>query len=207
MQHQASRMSFRICGARPIQLAGQSLHRGIQIRHTSVFSQVSDKVGVHNLTKNSQTGQKVVLSSTADHPALGRPIPLNVELNHYAPLKVSIRHDIRVAELFLHSYIKEDLEFFADFALRAAFYLDIPAKGAIPLKRKVQRWTMPKSPFVHTKVKDTYERITYKRKIVIYDTNLETIELWLSVLRKYEFAGVGLKANLFSNESIDLELD
>lgn len=91
----------------------------------------------------------------------------------------------------------QPLVFFTDFALRAAYYLGLPAAGPIPLPRITQRWTVPRSHFIYKKSQENFERVTLRRLIQIKDGNPETIELWLAYLRKHQYYGVGMKANMW----------
>ena len=91
----------------------------------------------------------------------------------------------------------QPLDFFADFALRAAYYLGLPASGPVPLPRLTQRWTVPRDHFIFKKSQENFERITLRRLIQIKDGNPETVELWLAYLRKNQYYGVGMKANMW----------
>lgn len=90
-----------------------------------------------------------------------------------------------------------NLEFFADFALRAAYYLNLPASGPVPLPKITERWTVPKSNFIFKKAQENFERITTRRLIQIRDGHPETVELWLAFLKKHAYYGIGMKANLW----------
>jgi small subunit ribosomal protein S10 len=105
----------------------------------------------------------------------------------------------------LRSFSVQPLEFFSDFALRAAYYLGLPAYGPIPLPRITERWTVPKSHFIFKKAQENFERVTLRRMIQIKDGNPETVQLWLAYLRKHQFYGVGMKANVweFSQPGLD----
>lgn len=104
--------------------------------------------------------------------------------------------------MHLRSYDVESLTFFADFALRAAYHLNLPAKGPVPMPKKTERWTVPRGPFVHKKTQENFERITHKRMIKISDGHPEVVERWLSYLNSNVMPGVGLKANTFTFDSI-----
>ncbi|KAK9380110.1 mitochondrial 37S ribosomal protein uS10m [Kockiozyma suomiensis] len=151
---------------------------------------------------NPKTGQAHMTSSLKIWPRTERPMPMNVELTHYSPIRLPKTHDEKVCDMVLYSYSVDSIDLFSDFAMRAAFYLNMPARLS-PLPTKTERWTMPKSPFVQTKTKQNYERVTHKRIIKVYDSDLETIELWLGFLRKHELAGVGMKANMFCREGLE----
>lgn len=136
--------------------------------------------------------------------ATGRPVPLNVLLNDYEPLRHKPTHGNIVAELHLRSYETMDLDFFANFTLRAAFYLKMPCSGVVPLPTRRERWTVIRSPFIHAKSKENFERRTHKRLIRVYDSNPEVVEVWLATLSKHAMPGVGMKANVYTHETIDI---
>ena len=94
----------------------------------------------------------------------------------------------------------------ADFALRAAYFLDLPAKGPVPLPRKVERWTVPRSVFVHKKAQENWERITMRRMIQIVDGHPEAVQMWLAFIRKNTWYGVGMKANVWQYEALPEQL-
>ena len=118
------------------------------------------------------------------------------------PLKRLPKFGVPACDLQLRSYSVRNLEFQADFALRAAYYLDLPASGPIPLPRIVERWTVPRSNFVHKKSQENFERITMRRLIQIQDGNVEVVEMWLAFIRKHAYHGVGMKANVWNFEPL-----
>jgi small subunit ribosomal protein S10 len=145
-----------------------------------------------------------IQSSTEVVAGIGRPSPVNVELNKYAPLKHQPEHKDLVAQVQFRSFSHQDMDFFVDFALRAAFYLKIPVVGPSYMPKAIKRWTVIKSPFAHAKAKQNFERITYRRMLKLYDANPEVIQIFLSTLVKYSIGGVGIDAKLFTAESLDL---
>jgi ribosomal protein S10 len=97
----------------------------------------------------------------------------------------------------MRSYSVRNLEFFTDFALRAAYYLGLPAYGPIPLPRIVERWTVPRANFIFKKSQENFERKTLRRLIQIKDGHPETVQIWLAFLRKHAYYGIGMKANVW----------
>lgn len=81
--------------------------------------------------------------------------------------------------------------------MRAAYYLGLPASGPVPLPRITERWTVPRDHFIFKKSQENFERITVRRMIQIKDGNPESVQLWLAYLRKHQFYGVGMKANVW----------
>ncbi|KIW98477.1 ribosomal protein S10 [Cladophialophora bantiana CBS 173.52] len=141
--------------------------------------------------------------ASADEKA--RPnVPPNVLAAYRTPLYHPITHGIPVCQLQLRSFSVRNLEFFADFCVRAAYYLSLPCRGPTPLPKKIERWTVLKSNFVNKKAQENFERITMKRLITVYDGHPDTVETWLAFVRRWQFYGVGMKANLWGWEGIDV---
>jgi ribosomal protein S10 len=107
-------------------------------------------------------------------------------------------------DLQLRSYNVRNIEFFADFALRAAYYLDLPASGPVPLPRITERWTVPRSNFVHKKSQENFERITFRRLVKIQDGHPETVQIWLAFLKKHAYYGIGMKVNVWEYDRLGL---
>ncbi|KAG0636866.1 ribosomal protein S10 domain-containing protein [Tuber brumale] len=129
-------------------------------------------------------------------------IPLSIQSVWYRPFKRKAEHGLPVCNLQIRSYNVRNLEFMCDFALRAAYYLNLPASGPVPLPRKTERWTVPRGHFVHKKSQENFERVTYKRLIQIKDGHPETVEIWLAYLKKHQFYGTGMKANVWGFEEL-----
>ncbi|MCJ1258463.1 mitochondrial 37S ribosomal protein rsm10 [Lignoscripta atroalba] len=129
-------------------------------------------------------------------------LPRSVQAIYLKPLKRQAKYGMPSCDLQLRSYSVRNLEFFADFALRAAYYLNLPAAGPIPLPRLTERWTVPRGVFVHKKSQENFERITLRRLIQIQDGHPETIEMWLAFLRKHAYYGIGMKANIWEHEKL-----
>ncbi|MCJ1406441.1 mitochondrial 37S ribosomal protein rsm10 [Ptychographa xylographoides] len=137
-----------------------------------------------------------------DNPV--RRLPRSVQAVYLRPLKRQAQYGVPACDLQLRSYSVRNVEFFADFALRAAYYLNLPAAGPIPLPRITERWTVPRSNFIFKKSQENFERITLRRLIQVQDGHPETIEIWLAFLRKHAYHGVGMKANIWSYESLGI---
>ena len=129
-------------------------------------------------------------------------MPRSVQAVYLKPLKRKAQHGYPSCDLQLRSYSVRNLEFFADFALRAAYYLQIPALGPIPLPRITERWTVPRSNFVNKKSQENFERITLRRLLEVHDSHPQTVEIWLAFLRRHAYYGVGMKANIWEHESL-----
>lgn len=131
-------------------------------------------------------------------------LPLNVLAAYRKPLRHNPTYGVRVASLQLRSYSVRNLEFMCDFALRAAYFLGLPASGPVPLPKKIERWTMPRSNFAHKKSQENFERITRRRAIQILDGHKDVVQIWLAYLRKHQFYGVGMKADVWEFEGMDV---
>jgi len=129
-------------------------------------------------------------------------IPKNLQAMYNRPLKRKPTHGIPVCNLQIRSYSVRNLELQADFALRAAYYLGLPAKGPIPLPHITERWTVPRSNFVHKKSQENFERVTVRRLIQIQDGDSEVVQCWLGYLSQRAYHGIGMKAYIWENESL-----
>src|SRR5436305_10154332 len=141
-------------------------------------------------------------SSEDEEP--GIRLPRSVQAIYLRPLRREPEYGAPCCDLQLRSYSVRNLEFFADFALRAAYYLHLPAFGPIPLPRITERWTVPRSNFVHKKSQENFERITLRRLVTIMDGEKSAVEIWLAYLRKHQFYGVGMKANVWEFEGLGM---
>ena len=129
-------------------------------------------------------------------------LPRSVQAVYLKPLRRTAKYGVPSCDLQLRSYNVRNVDFFSDFALRAAYYLALPARGPIPLPRITERWTVPRSNFVHKKSQENFERITLRRLIQIQDGDPEVVEMWLAFLRKHAYYGVGMKANIYEHEKL-----
>lgn len=148
-----------------------------------------------------QTGADSAESAESEESLTPR-LPRSVQAIYLKPLRRTPKFGVPACDLQLRSYSVRNVEFFADFALRAAYYLNLPASGPVPLPRIIERWTVPRSNFVHKKSQENFERITLRRLIQIQDGNTETVEIWLAFLRKHAYYGIGMKANVWEYEKL-----
>ena len=148
-------------------------------------------------SENASGAQKATHSDSVNAAASHLRYPRSVEALYLRPLRREAEYGIPSCDLQLRSYSVRSLEFFADFALRAAYYLNLPAFGPVPLPRITERWTVPRSSFIFKKSQENFERITVRRLVQIRDGNPETVQLWLAFLQKHAYSGVGMKANMW----------
>jgi ribosomal protein S10 len=140
---------------------------------------------------------------TTDSSLLGDlRLPRSVQAVYLRPLRKQAEYGVPSCDLQMRSYSVRNLEFFADFAMRAAYYLGLPAYGPVPLPRIVERWTVPRASFVFKKSQENFERKTLRRLIQIKDGNPETVEIWLAFLKKHAYYGIGMKANVWTYEKL-----
>lgn len=124
-------------------------------------------------------------------------LPRAVQALYLQPLRRETEYGVPSCDLQLRSYSIPNLEFFCDFALRAAYYLNLPAFGPVPLPKITERWTVPRSHFIFKKSQENFERITRRRLIQIRDGHPETVQVWLAFLQKHAYYGIGMKANMW----------
>ncbi|KIW09389.1 ribosomal protein S10 [Verruconis gallopava] len=166
------------------------------LKHASMSkSQASQPPGFEHLGKLDPRTREFVYNMN---------LPPNVRSVYLRPLRRAPTHGIAVCDLQMRSYSVRNLEFFADFAMRAAYYLGLPAKGPVPLPQITERWTVPRGPFVHKKSQENFERKTLRRLIQIQDGHPEVVQAWLAYLEKRAYYGIGMKANVYEWESFDV---
>ncbi|KXJ94560.1 ribosomal protein S10 domain-containing protein [Microdochium bolleyi] len=124
-------------------------------------------------------------------------LPRAVQALYLKPLRREAEYGVPSCDLQLRSFSIQNLEFFCDFALRAAYYLKLPAFGPVPLPKITERWTVPKGHFIHKKSQENFERVTRRRLIQIRDGHPETVQIWLAYLQKHAYYGIGMKANIW----------
>lgn len=134
-------------------------------------------------------------------------LPRAVQAAYLRPLRRQAEHGVPVCNLQLRSFNIPTLEFFADFAMRAAYFLKMPARGPVPLPRIHERWTVPRSNFVHKKSQENFERFTFRRLIQLQDGHADTVRIWLAYLQKHQYHGVGMKANVWEWEALHADAD
>ncbi|KAF9124188.1 mitochondrial 37S ribosomal protein rsm10 [Mortierella sp. 14UC] len=142
------------------------------------------------------------LSTSATKTALPEDMSAEDRLVYGEPVQIPTTHNITVAHLHLRSYLPQQLEFFTDFARRAAAALEMPCSGAIPLPVQTSKWTVNKSPFVYKKAQETFERKTHKRLLAIKDTHPDVVRRWVQFLSQNTIAGVGMKVTVWENEEL-----
>ncbi|KAG0164333.1 mitochondrial 37S ribosomal protein rsm10 [Apophysomyces sp. BC1034] len=120
------------------------------------------------------------------------------------PQRVAPTHDIPVCNLQMRGYLPQQLDFFADFARRAAFHMGMPCSGTVPLPTQTSRWTVIKSPFVHKKSQENFERKTHKRLLQIKDSHPDTVQRWLQYLTMNAPAGIGMRATTWEFEPMSV---
>ncbi|KAI0480781.1 hypothetical protein GGR56DRAFT_627556 [Xylariaceae sp. FL0804] len=133
--------------------------------------------------------------------------PRAVQALYLQPLRRTAEYGVPSCDLQLRSYSIPNLEFFCDFALRAAYYLNLPAFGPVPLPKITERWTVPRSHFIFKKSQENFERVTRRRLIQIRDGHPETVHIWLAFLQKHAYYGLGMKANMWEYSRMDVGKD
>lgn len=157
-------------------------------------------------TAEEKAARLVETTEEDDVPDEPSRLPRNVQAFYLQPLRREAKYNVPSCNLQLRSYSVRPLESFCDFALRAAYYLGLPAYGPTPLPKIIQRWTVPKSSFIFKKSQENFERITRRRLIQIRDGHPETVQIWLAFLQKHQQAGVGMKANMWEFSSLGMFL-
>ncbi|KAG0332699.1 mitochondrial 37S ribosomal protein rsm10 [Podila horticola] len=156
------------------------------------------------LSRNTLNAVKVAVATRSYSAQAKLPETMSPEdrLIYGEPVQIPTTHNITVAHLHLRSYMPQQLEFFADFARRAAASLEMPCSGVIPLPVQTSKWTVNKSPFVQKKAQETFERKTHKRLLAIKDTHPDVVRRWVQFLNQNSLAGVGMRVTVWENEEL-----
>jgi small subunit ribosomal protein S10 len=120
----------------------------------------------------------------------------------YQPLHHKPQWRIPVATITFQGYFPERLMLFTHFAVHAASALGIPTSKVYALPKQRRLWTVPKSPFVHKRSQENFERITHSRGIKAWDADPLTIDMWTYLLGSYAMAGVGMRVVRWSRMEV-----
>lgn len=143
------------------------------------------------------------LSRHTVDPVSKRPVPLNVELLQYRPVKLPRTHGHKVALLTCKGYDRTELDRAAEFAARAAFYLGIPCGEPTNQRVEEKLFTVIRSPFAQAKSKENFKKYTYGRRVVAYDATAEVVDIWLAFVNKHKVEGVLYRAAVYTREPLD----
>lgn len=136
-------------------------------------------------------------------PVSKRPVPLNVELLNYKPIRLPQTHGHEVAHLKFRGYDEKALIRASEFAARAAFYLGIPCSPVKKMKTEKRLYTVIRSPFAQAKSKENFHRVTFNKQLIAYDANPEVVDLWLSYVNKNAFEQVNYLVQVHTREGTD----
>ncbi|KAG0258777.1 mitochondrial 37S ribosomal protein rsm10 [Mortierella polycephala] len=162
------------------------------------------KTGLSARGLNAVKVASVASRSISAVSTLPEDMSLEDRLVYGQPVQIPTTHNITVAHLHLRSYLPNQLEFFTDFARRAAAALEMPCSGAIPLPVQTSKWTVNKSPFVHKKAQETFERKTHKRLLAIKDSHPDVVRRWVQFLNQNSLGGVGMRVTIWENEELGI---
>lgn len=102
-------------------------------------------------------------------------------------------HNIPAAIVHLRSHHPHLLSLFTLFLKHSASALAIPISRPTTLPTQRSLWTVPRSPFVHKKSQENFDRKTHKRAVKAWDADPEVIERWVRYLQAHPVAGVGMR--------------
>ena len=113
-------------------------------------------------------------------------------------------HSIPVALLHFRSYFPHLLDFQTHFVLHSAHLLGIPVSqpAHLPIQRTLV--TVLKSPFVHKKAMENWDRKTYKRSVKVWDCDPAVLSGWLAYLERNNVEGVGIRITRWEWAGMDL---
>ncbi|EOQ99971.1 hypothetical protein E3P89_02640 [Wallemia ichthyophaga] len=120
----------------------------------------------------------------------------NAPISFKSPVNLPKTHNIPIATLQLKAHSTDNLDFFADFAQRSAYHLGIVLTGPVPLPTTHQRYSVLKSPFVHKKSQEIFEKRTHGRLIKVWDSDEHVVKRWIAYLDSHSMSGVRMKFEL-----------
>ncbi|RKP26606.1 ribosomal protein S10 domain-containing protein [Syncephalis pseudoplumigaleata] len=132
-------------------------------------------------------------------PLLRRP---EIDAIYYEPERVPPTHGHVVCNLHFRSFSPNVMDFYTDFTRRAAAAFGIPCSGTVFLPTKTEKWTVLRSPFVHKKAQENFERKHHKRLLQLKDASPETIARLLAYIERTCPAGIGVKVTTWEHESL-----
>lgn len=162
-----------------------------------------DQAFKESLLSGHQEYKPSIRTKDVVNPVTKRPVPLNVELLQYKPLRLKPTHGHKVVNIQFRGYDDDELLRAAEFASRAAYYLGIPCSAVKKLKTEKRLYTVIRSPFAQAKSKENFHRVTYNRHLEAFDANPEVVDLWLSYINKHAIEKVEYLAQIFTRESLD----
>ncbi|CED84638.1 Mitochondrial ribosomal protein S10 [Phaffia rhodozyma] len=115
-------------------------------------------------------------------------------------------HDILTHSITFTAYEHESLRPYAAMVRHCALALLIPVTGPTQHPRKVKRWAAVRSPFVHAKSKEVFERYTYTETMDIWDAHDKSVEVMIKVLlASGRGEHVSIKVEKYSRGKFDVE--
>ncbi|KAI9331611.1 ribosomal protein S10p/S20e-domain-containing protein [Obelidium mucronatum] len=102
------------------------------------------------------------------------------------------------ANMELSSFMPDHADFVAYYARHAAHKRNMPAQQVIHLSTKTKKWHVTRGPFIHDKVKETFEQKTFRRLIQVFNSDQETIKDWYEHVNKNLPPGINMKIETFT---------
>lgn len=109
------------------------------------------------------------------------------------PTTLPKTHGIPVGVLHFRSYHVPLLDFFMHFVLHTGHAIGIPCSGVVHLPTQRTLQTVIRSPFIHKKSQENFERKTHKRCIKLWDANAAVVDRWIRYLQENMLPGVGMR--------------
>jgi small subunit ribosomal protein S10 len=126
---------------------------------------------------------------TDETPAWAAPRAPVVSL---ASIPAKDRKLVSRVQFYAYTVDVSRLEFFSDFAGRAADTLGIPTVTRT-CETDVQAVTIIRGPFVHAKSKEAIWRRTHAREIAAYNAAPSVVEAWHAYLKRTVMPGLGIR--------------
>lgn len=161
--------------------------------HEDCFSSTSSHINAPATTSAHLDERPAVARLESLLPSEGASSSLIAPEALTVPRQHPQTHGIPVGILNLRSYDTNSLSLFVHFVLHAAYAFGIPASRAAALPNKRSLYTVIRSPFVHKKSQENFERIVHRRAIKIWDTDMDVFNKWARYLEINGMAGVDMR--------------
>lgn len=120
------------------------------------------------------------------------------------PKQHPITHGNLVCTINLTSY-RDDLEnltFFTQFCVHAAYAFGLPCSLPAHLPTKSSLRTVPRSPFVHKPSQENFVKKEHKRQLKVYDADFGAVGQWIDYISENSMSGVRIKATTWESKPV-----
>ena len=153
-------------------------------------------LGARRLTQATAFDVQADNALPQSHIELPNPLPPHLNgmpTSLFPPVLLPKTHEIPVALIHLRSHFPDLLSLSIHLILHTANALGIPASHPVSLPTQRSLYTVPKSPFVHKKSQENFERKVHKRVMKLFDADKAVVDNLVRYLEENAIGGVGMR--------------